>query len=323
MGTTPNDLRLLLNDCEYFIADILQDEQLSESAEDAQKKLLNNFRLVRERFPLDFSIQFGPKDEEGSDDNRSSSLGRSAPSDTSENQDDWTHDYVEDIPLVAAHELNNVIKQGYLEKRRKDHGFFSSEWQKRWCVLNNSVFYYYSSEKDKQQKGCFDIRDYDVQLVTNLRKDSKRNSCFELSAPGQQVYQFTAASPQDARDWVTQIEFVRQDLSSSFIPVDDDESEEPEEDYDDIEEDIYESMPEDFPAIAQESSETAVQPDYASYYQCLWDCQADELDELAFSRGDLIRIVSKELNFHGWWVGELNGKVGIVPKDFLQPAFIL
>ncbi|KAM8888128.1 src kinase-associated phosphoprotein 1 isoform 2-T2 [Synchiropus picturatus] len=206
MGTTPNDIRLLLNDCEYFIADILQDEQLSEIAEDAQKKLLNNFRLVRERFPLDFSIQSGPKDDEGSDDNRSSSLGRSAPSDTSENQDDWIHDYVEDIPMVAVHELNNVIKQSYLEKRRKDHSFFSSEWQKRWCVLNNSVFYYFSSEKDKQQKGCFDIRDYDVQLVTNLRKDSKRNSCFELSAPGRQVYQISAPASfplmmMRARSW--------------------------------------------------------------------------------------------------------------------------
>lgn len=28
-----------------------------------------------------------------------------------------------------------------------DHSFFSSEWQKRWCVISNSVFYYYGSEK--------------------------------------------------------------------------------------------------------------------------------------------------------------------------------
>ncbi|MEQ2185182.1 hypothetical protein GOODEAATRI_015569 [Goodea atripinnis] len=30
-----------------------------------------------------------------------------------------------------------------------------------------------------------------------------------------------------------------------------------------------------------------------------------------------------EYNIHGWWVGELNGTMGIVPKDFLQPAYIL
>lgn len=33
--------------------------------------------------------------------------------------------------------------------------------------------------------------------------------------------------------------------------------------------------------------------DYANFYQGLWDCQADEADELPFQRGDLIYIVSK------------------------------
>ncbi|MBN3283881.1 SKAP1 protein, partial [Polyodon spathula] len=30
-----------------------------------------------------------------------------------------------------------------------------------------------------------------------------------------------------------------------------------------------------------------------------------------------------EYNIHGWWVGELNGSIGIVPKDFLATAYIL
>lgn len=33
--------------------------------------------------------------------------------------------------------------------------------------------------------------------------------------------------------------------------------------------------------------------DYANYYQGLWDCSADEPDELSFQRGDLIYIISK------------------------------
>ena len=28
-----------------------------------------------------------------------------------------------------------------------DHSFFSLEWQKRWCVLNNTIFYYFGSDK--------------------------------------------------------------------------------------------------------------------------------------------------------------------------------
>lgn len=31
----------------------------------------------------------------------------------------------------------------------------------------------------------------------------------------------------------------------------------------------------------------------------------------------------QEYNINGWWVGELNGTVGIVPKDFVHPAYIL
>lgn len=36
-----------------------------------------------------------------------------------------------------------------------DHSFFGSEWQKRWCVLNNSIFYYFGSEK-----GLFEMPTY-------------------------------------------------------------------------------------------------------------------------------------------------------------------
>ncbi|XP_014646264.1 PREDICTED: src kinase-associated phosphoprotein 1-like [Ceratotherium simum simum] len=61
--------------------------------------------------------------------------------------------------------------------------------------------------------------------------------------------------------------------------------------------------------------------DYASYYQGLWDCHADQPDELSFQRGDLIRILSKEYNMYGWWVGELNSLIGIVPKEYLTTAF--
>ncbi|XP_068161803.1 src kinase-associated phosphoprotein 1 [Antennarius striatus] len=364
MGTIPNDIRRLLDDCELFVSEILQDENLSENAQETRKVLLNNFRVVHVRNPQEFPFPPDYKEEEGSDDNRSSSLGRSAQSDdaslASDNQDDGVPEYFEDIPSVAAYDIINVLKQGYLEKKRKDHSFFGSEWQKRWCVLNNIVFFYFGNEKDKQQKGSFYISEYSVQLVSNLRKDSKKNCCFELFAPGRRPFQFTASSPQEAIEWVDQIRIVLRDLSSTLIPVD--EEEEEEEPYDDIEgltdhlqprpgvastfkggklgggkemsvvdqedEDIYEVMPEEALPYAMDDSsekntEAAWSSDYANYYQGLWDCPAEESDELAFQRGDLIYIISKEYNIYGWWIGELNGIVGIVPKDFLHPAYIL
>ncbi|KAK5906313.1 hypothetical protein CgunFtcFv8_002194 [Champsocephalus gunnari] len=354
MGTIPNDIRRLLDDCELFVAEILQDEDLSVSAQETRKVLLNNFAVVHRGNPQEFPFPSSDfRDEDGSDDNRSSSLGRSAPSDdASDYQDDGNPEYFGDIPPVAAQDLGNILKQGFLEKKRRDHSFFGSEWQKRWCVLNNSIFYYFGSDKDKQQKGSFHIIDYSVQLATNLRKDSKKMACFELFSQGRRVFQFTASSPQEAREWVDQIHFVLRDLRSTAIPCDDDEEEdgegEEEETYDDIDgltgpqpgpfqnhgqetgeveeedEDIYEVLPdEDFPDPTDESREKNSKSDYANYYQGLWDCLPDEPDELSFQRGDLIYIISKEYNIHGWWVGELNGAVGIVPKDFMHPAYIL
>ncbi|MEQ2160745.1 Src kinase-associated phosphoprotein 1 [Goodea atripinnis] len=218
MGTIPNEIRRLLDDCELFVAEILQDENLSENAEETRQVLLNNFRVAHVRNPQEFPLRFDYRDEEGSDDNHSSSLGRSAPSDdasVSDYQDDGVPEYLGDIPAIGAQDLSNILKQGYLEKKRKDHSFFGSEWQKRWCVLNNTVFYYFGSEKDKQQKGSFYIGDYSVQMVNNLRKDSKKNACFEFTAPGRRAFQFTASSPQDAREWVDQINFVLRGKPSS------------------------------------------------------------------------------------------------------------
>ncbi|XP_016317194.1 src kinase-associated phosphoprotein 1-like [Sinocyclocheilus anshuiensis] len=324
MGTVVDDFRQLLKDCELFVFEILQDENLSNPAREAREILLRNFHVIQKRHPQEFPHRFESNLEDSSDDNHSSSLGRSAPSDdmsvASDYQEEGAPELFEEIPLVAAQDLSNILKQGYVEKKRRDHSFFSMEWQKRWCVLNNTIFYYFGSEKDKQQKGSFYINGYSAELVPSLRKDSKKNSCFELSAPGRRSYQFTASSPHEAREWVDQINFVLKDLSSNFIPFDDDEEEEVEEEeetYDDIEEN------DEYTDNAEEWTEKSGTSDYANYYQCLWDCEADGPDELAFQRGDVIYILSKEYNIHGWWIGELDGAIGIVPKEFLHPAYIL
>uniref|UniRef100_A0A8C2H8J0 Src kinase-associated phosphoprotein 1 n=2 Tax=Cyprinus carpio TaxID=7962 RepID=A0A8C2H8J0_CYPCA len=308
MGTVIDDIRQLIKDCELFVFEILHDENLSNPAQEAREILLRNFHIIQKRYPQEFPHRFESNLEDSSDDNRSSSLGRSAPSDdmsvASDYQEEGASELFEEIPLVAPQDLSNILKQGYLEKKRRDHSFFSMEWQKRWCVLNNTIFYYFGSEKDKQQKGSFYINGYSAELVPSLRKDSKKNSCFEMSAPGRRSYQFTASGPREAREWVDQINFQYLScISITFDPLSfsDDENTD----------------------NAEEWSEKTASSDYANYYQGLWDCEADRPDELAFQRGDVIYILSKEYNIHGWWVGELDGAIGIVPKEFLHPAYIL
>uniref|UniRef100_A0A8C9EVW0 Src kinase-associated phosphoprotein 1 n=1 Tax=Pavo cristatus TaxID=9049 RepID=A0A8C9EVW0_PAVCR len=266
--------------------------------------------------------------QDSSDENQSWSLAPSMASDVpllSDLQDDG----MEEITLRPVEDTGNILKQGYLEKRSRDHSFFGSEWQKRWCVLNRKTFYYYANEKSKQPKGTFSIEHYSARLASHLRKDSRRRCCFELVCPGKRTYEFTAPSPAEAEDWVDQIQFLLKDLSSLTIPYDEEE----EELYNDVEssdsmttashnttlnqddgmeeDDIYEVFP------------GSSRRDYANYYQGVWDCSGEHPNELSFHRGDLIYILSKEYNMYGWWVGELNSTVGIVPKNYLAAAYDL
>ena len=61
--------------------------------------------------------------------------------------------------------------------------------------------------------------------------------------------------------------------------------------------------------------------DFENKYFGKWDCKGDNPNELTFKRGDIIYILSREFDEKSWWIGELNGKLGLVPKTFLAPAY--
>jgi myosin-1 len=52
--------------------------------------------------------------------------------------------------------------------------------------------------------------------------------------------------------------------------------------------------------------------------QCktLYDFQAENADELSFGPGEIITIIDKSLG--EWWTGELNGKKGIFPSNYVE-----
>lgn len=41
-------------------------------------------------------------------------------------------------------------------------------------------------------------------------------------------------------------------------------------------------------------------------------------DELALKKGDIVAVISKETEDEGWWRGELNGKTGLFPDNFVM-----
>ncbi|KAM8771087.1 src kinase-associated phosphoprotein 2 [Rhynchonycteris naso] len=342
----PEEIRNLLADVETFVADVLRGENLSKKAKEKRESLIKKIKDVKSIYLQEFQDKGDAEDGEEYDDPFSGPPDTiSLASDRYDKDDEGPSDGNQ-FPPIAAQDLPFVLKAGYLEKRRKDHSFLGFEWQKRWCALSKGVFYYYGSDKDKQQKGEFAIDGYNVKMNNTLRKDGKKDCCFEISAPEKRVYQFTATSPKDAEEWVQQLKFILQDLGSDVIP-----EEEGGEVYDDvdhplpvssspassqpIEEEIYEELPDEEEdsapgkvdaqrKMSQDGTHHTTgdkSTDYANFYQGLWDCTGALSDELSFKRGDVIYILSKEYNRYGWWVGEMKGAIGLVPKAYIMEMY--
>ncbi|XP_051664408.1 src kinase-associated phosphoprotein 2 isoform X1 [Manacus candei] len=329
----PEDVCSLLADVETFVSQMLKGENLSKKAKEKRELLLKKIKDVKASYSREFPEE-ELEDEDKSENSLSSPLDSiSIASDQYDKEDEAPSDGNQ-FPPVAAQDLQFVLKAGYLEKRRKDHSFLGFEWQKRWCAISKTIFYYYGSDKDKQQKGEFALEGYTIRMNNSLRKDAKKDCCFEISAPDKRIYQFTAATPKEAEEWVQQVKFVIQDTGSNTIP------EEEEEEYDDVgqvnseptDDSIYEEVKEEqVPSKAEvprkESQEDVSTDsdseniDYANFYLGLWDCTADVPDELTFKRGDVIYILSKEYDEYGWWVGEMKGTVGLVPKAYIMEMY--
>uniref|UniRef100_A0A8C7WZ88 Src kinase-associated phosphoprotein 2 n=1 Tax=Oryzias sinensis TaxID=183150 RepID=A0A8C7WZ88_9TELE len=331
MRTIPEELAALISDLEHFLCKGLKGELLSRKTKEKREAFIKRIKEVKQGFPQDFKDK-GSADTDEDEEADSNNDGGSLQSERTDKEEE-PYDGVQQSPPVAVQDLKSVFKQGCLEKRRKDHSFFGPEWQKRWCALSQNIFYYYGSEKDKQQKGEFNIEGYSVQLNNTLRKDSKKDCCFEISAPDKRVYQFCASSVQEAKEWVKKINFVLRSMTGEIPEEEEEDEEESNEYYDDvgvgaIDEDLYEELPGLFlwnrnslccfsPPIVDKST------NYQNYYQGLWDCDGDQADELSFKRGETIYILSKEYSNFGWWVGEKNGAIGIVPKDYLLELYVL
>lgn len=63
--------------------------------------------------------------------------------------------------------------------------------------------------------------------------------------------------------------------------------------------------------------------DYENMFYGRWDCRADDDNELSFKRGDIVLILSREFDHFGWWVGKLDEAIGLVPREFMTPAYEL
>lgn len=54
---------------------------------------------------------------------------------------------------VLPQDLQNVIKKGWLLKKRKEKVLFGSDFNKCYCVIAGNIFYYYEKETDAKPSG--------------------------------------------------------------------------------------------------------------------------------------------------------------------------
>ncbi|OAD51954.1 Intersectin-1 [Eufriesea mexicana] len=55
----------------------------------------------------------------------------------------------------------------------------------------------------------------------------------------------------------------------------------------------------------------------------LFPYEAANVDELTLNEGDIITLLSTNASDKGWWIGELNGQVGLFPDNFVEILNIL
>ncbi|GFX11519.1 SH3 domain-containing kinase-binding protein 1 [Trichonephila clavipes] len=52
--------------------------------------------------------------------------------------------------------------------------------------------------------------------------------------------------------------------------------------------------------------------------QVIFPYESQNEDELSLKEGDIITVLSKEIEDKGWWRGELNNKIGVFPDNFVK-----
>lgn len=77
------------------------------------------------------------------------------------------------------------------------------------------------------------------------------------------------------------------------------------------------------PTSPTEKNKLAFHPkeDFENLFYGKWDCAAESNKELSFKQGEIIHIINRGHDRENWWVGELKGTIGLVPKTYLTAAY--
>jgi len=199
-------------------------------------------------------------------------------------------------------------------------------WQKKMCILRHGLLEVYETVKGfKQLKQTFKIDNCRFELNT-----SKKDFAFNIVEKGNLFTIELASMEENFFNW-----------KKHFYKVLDENNFKTEEVYDDTENETFGNNEKKYMyndvvqknSSPQSPTQLSLSPcesitseedeviDFTAMYLCMWDCEADEDNELSFKRGDILKIISTDHDCYGWWEAKLNSVVGFVPKNFLMNAY--
>ncbi|XP_046584509.1 src kinase-associated phosphoprotein 2-A-like [Haliotis rubra] len=180
MANLNASVRDVLSEIDAFFNETLRNEKVSRKVLLHKEKLLDQVYRLRQDYP-----DLLPK------------------------SDDLTRTDVDElIPEVPARALKDITKAGFLDKRRKKETLFHrGSYQRRYCVIQHNIFYYFVNFADKKQAGAFSLAGYKFRKAAYLPEESfKKDLSFELGCLGKRSYQFLAENTQDFKEWKDAVE---------------------------------------------------------------------------------------------------------------------
>lgn len=72
------------------------------------------------------------------------------------------------------------------------------------------------------------------------------------------------------------------------------------------------------PPVAVENAPKLPPKPVREQARVLYPYEAQNEDELSIKEGDIITVITKEVEDKGWWKGELNGQIGVFPDNFVE-----
>jgi len=211
--------------------------------------------------------------------------------------------------LPANIAMNAALYSGNLKKHRGKGGLSLQAFKPKFCVLRDGSLIVYDKATDKKPKEIIDL------VGCQVKETSTDKFSFKVWGI-MKDHEFNAENEGSKTKWMDKIMTMTKALNVPIEPDDSTDSGSEADASEEEDEEIRLSMDDQIDSTECEDAR------YFFAFVVKWDFKAIKPQQLTASRGDLVDLLNKDYDKFGWWTLQNNkGRVGILPKDWLIPAY--